>query len=666
MQLPQWMTLTKDTIRGTPRNENVGSDTIRLSVKDRSGLSASLLAVVRVINENESPFLKRVELPHRSIEDSMVIVKVIAGDADVGDSLRLSWQKRPAWLSVTAATHAIDSGEWRFALSGTPMSGDTGLNWFSFKILDRSETAVAVAESLYVVDRPNTRIVKKQAAFGAVRYLLGAGSAADSGLRFEVTLLSIADAHAIETTAGPSGNVEFFPLSDGQYLFSAVAVNGGGIADAHLLTDTLLISGATVHTFTGDSVAWNMIGVPARTIAADSVRGGGSLVTWDESGIERDIYGYYVPSKEIREVTAGRAYWRRSRDSKTVAIDRSKVVDSAAAITLSRSRYGWNQVASPFAYPVRWPKATSLWKWSGDDYELCNDLLEPWQGYWVMAESSEVVTLEPKPVFSDSGRMAKRAAAWYVGKNEWRYRLTLEGKNVVDRENAFGISRKASDGFDASDLFEPPRMNGAGYLFFPHPEWKKTATEFASDIRKAVEPVALFQVGIASWEGNDSAIVRIEGYDPRDGQFIFIKDAAGVREYNHEQGLALPPSGQTRYLTLFVTSDRSLARMLPVSFVCGNPYPNPCRSGTRIRYTLPYQWRKDGLLTADEYIVKIAVYDLAGRKLRDLVHRKQQVGAYTVLWDGKMNTGRMVGAGSYVLMLHAGDISAMKSIIVLR
>jgi hypothetical protein len=207
------------------------------------------------------------------------------------------------------------------------------------------------------------------------------------------------------------------------------------VHEAGCLTDTLVIAGATTHTFAGDSSQWNMVSVPARTYTADSVRGSGSLVTWDESGAERDIYGYYIPSREIREVTGGKAYWRKTCDTLTVSIGRASIVDTSTTIVLNRSKYGWNQVANPYPYPVRWSNGSSLWKWSGNDYELSSDVLEPWQGYWVMAESSEVVTLEPKPYFIDTGRMAKKASVYFAGKNDWRLRLSLEGEPDRRLEN---------------------------------------------------------------------------------------------------------------------------------------------------------------------------------------------------------------------------------------
>ncbi|MBN1128792.1 MAG: hypothetical protein JXA71_07390, partial [Chitinispirillaceae bacterium] len=255
---------------------------------------------------------------------------------------------------------------------------------------------------------------------------------------------------------------------------------------------------------------------------------------------------------------------------------------------------------------------------------------------------------------------------FFKDKQEWRLRVSLEGKNVRDRENLIGVSKTSSDGHDAADLYEPPRMQGAGHLFFPHPEWKKTSSEFACDIRKKMEPVTLFQVGIAPWQGNDTAYVRIEGHASPASMYLCFKDASGVHEYKGEKGIALPPAKETRYLTLFVTTDRARMTALPVTFACGNPYPNPCRNGNRVRYTLPYVWQSNGLLSAEEHTVKIMIYDLAGRKIRDLVHRKQAVGSYAIAWDGKMNTGRIVSTGSYLFVLQSGTFFAKRKITVLR
>jgi hypothetical protein len=176
----------------------------------------------------------------------------------------------------------------------------------------------------------------------------------------------------------------------------------------------------------------------------------------------------------------------------------------------------------------------------------------------------------------------------------------------------------------------------------------------------------MFQMGIAPWSGTDSAVVTIEGIEACVGLYVFYNDGSAMRQYDPAAGITVQASKKVRYITLFVTLDKELAAGLPVKFVCASPYPNPCRNVNRVQYTLPYQWRSDGMLSASEYEVKIAIYDLAGRKIRDLAHRKQQAGTYTIQWDTKMNTGRVVTAGAYIFRMQAGNLSAMKKITVFR
>ncbi len=68
--------------------------------------------------------------------------------------------------------------------------------------------------------------------------------------------------------------------------------------------------------------------------------------------------------------------------------------------------------------------------------------------------------------------------------------------------------------------------------------------------------------------------------------------------------------------------------------------PNPFNPETRVRYAL----RQPGP-------VRVAIYDLAGRLVRELVHAEQPVGQYQVLWNGRDGRGNAVASGVYVLRL---------------
>jgi flagellar hook assembly protein FlgD len=64
--------------------------------------------------------------------------------------------------------------------------------------------------------------------------------------------------------------------------------------------------------------------------------------------------------------------------------------------------------------------------------------------------------------------------------------------------------------------------------------------------------------------------------------------------------------------------------------------------------------------------VNLALYDAAGRTVRQLVYSSKNPGQYSALWDGKNNSGLYVSAGIYFLRLEAGELSGTKRIIIVK
>jgi hypothetical protein len=209
-------------------------------------------------------------------------------------------------------------------------------------------------------------------------------------------------------------------------------------------------------------------------------------------------------------------------------------------------------------------------------------------------------------------------------------------------------------------------MEGNGYIFLAHPEWNKGNGEFATDIRRNWNGLSMFQVGVVPWHGKQAAAIRLGGLEKLSSVYVFVKDSSGIRPFDAENGLVLAASAKTRYVTLFVTDDPNLARHLPLVFGMSNPYPNPCRLSAKLQYTLPYRWQSDGMLITKDYRVKVMVYDLNGRVVRTLVDRMQKPGMYNVVWDGKSNSGRLSGAGHYMVRIEAGDLRTTRQLVMVR
>jgi len=72
--------------------------------------------------------------------------------------------------------------------------------------------------------------------------------------------------------------------------------------------------------------------------------------------------------------------------------------------------------------------------------------------------------------------------------------------------------------------------------------------------------------------------------------------------------------------------------------------PNPFNSKTTISYALP-----------EVVHVRLAIYNLTGRRIRALIQDIQQPGRYEVIWDGRDEKGQAVGSGMYLYCLEAVD-----------
>lgn len=86
------------------------------------------------------------------------------------------------------------------------------------------------------------------------------------------------------------------------------------------------------------------------------------------------------------------------------------------------------------------------------------------------------------------------------------------------------------------------------------------------------------------------------------------------------------------------------AEASPPSIVSHVAYPNPFRSSTTISYAL----REAGP-------VRLALYDVSGRRLRALIDRSSRAGDHEVTWHGRDDAGRRVSPGVYFYRLSTSN-----------
>ena len=84
-------------------------------------------------------------------------------------------------------------------------------------------------------------------------------------------------------------------------------------------------------------------------------------------------------------------------------------------------------------------------------------------------------------------------------------------------------------------------------------------------------------------------------------------------------------------------------------------FPHPVRGHATLRYAL-----------GETGPVDLAIYDVAGRRLRTLVSEPRSAGAHAVSWDGADDRGRALSSGVYLYVLQATGIRTEGRITVVR
>jgi len=112
---------------------------------------------------------------------------------------------------------------------------------------------------------------------------------------------------------------------------------------------------------------------------------------------------------------------------------------------------------------------------------------------------------------------------------------------------------------------------------------------------------------------------------------------------------------QTEIESLRIEGPTGVAAGLALEYALAQNRPNPFGARTDIPYTVPRAGR-----------VRIAVYDVGGRKVADLVDRDEPAGARVVRWDGRDRGGERVAAGVYFYRMVAGEYRRVRKLVVLR
>jgi len=85
------------------------------------------------------------------------------------------------------------------------------------------------------------------------------------------------------------------------------------------------------------------------------------------------------------------------------------------------------------------------------------------------------------------------------------------------------------------------------------------------------------------------------------------------------------------------------------------PSPNPFNPATKIAFSLS----KAGP-------VSLVIYDIAGRRVKSLIHEERGVGNHEIMWYGKDKFGRSVASGPYFCRMETGEYTKVVKMLLVK
>ena len=107
--------------------------------------------------------------------------------------------------------------------------------------------------------------------------------------------------------------------------------------------------------------------------------------------------------------------------------------------------------------------------------------------------------------------------------------------------------------------------------------------------------------------------------------------------------------------TYHVSLDVDPEEMIPAITAIEQNYPNPFNPTTTIKYSLD----QDGP-------IEIAVYNLKGQKVRQLINANLTAGFHEVVWDGKDSYGKQASSGIYFYRMKTSQKTFVKKMMMLK
>jgi len=391
------------------------------------------------------------------------------------------------------------------------------------------------------------------------------------------------------------------------------------------------------------------------------------LLQWQS---QTDSTGYFEYPKITAGFTPGQAFWLVTRSGKTFDVENGWSINTTEPVQFTL-KPGWNQVANPFPFPVSIDSMEAELDtlqlpvyYNGREYVYEQQILQPWEGYFVYNEAprSIFVIVPPKPY--QGGLLLKQKSLFAINEeNEYLLQLSacMPETKWIDSQNYIGFREQATSGHDKFDLAEAPPIGD-----FLRLSILENGERFASNFKAINELGQQWEIQISLSEFIKKPIeiaLNETGTLPANFKLYILdkKYSCSLPIENQKCSFELTREAPVREIKIIIGTEAFAQQnseniaLNPIEYSLAQNYLNPFNSETIIRYQL-------GRRTP----VELSIFDLLGRTVRQLVNETQTTGSHVARWNGLSTTNDLVASGVYFCRIKAGDFVSTKKIILVR
>ena len=372
----------------------------------------------------------------------------------------------------------------------------------------------------------------------------------------------------------------------------------------------------------------------------------------------------------LTTIDPGRGYWFNSLDPpQTVGVSGSVTqVNQRNGFVLSLDA-GFTQIGNPLPFNVSWSdvlaqNATvagisgvgSLYTYDAPRVAFNKNaaILKAWEGGFVHSDAAIQLTI---PVTIKQARIGggdrNEIKTSAIDQPEWFVPITITQGITYNTAIGPGMHPDAEPGYDRFDDFTMPRFVSYLEMNSYHPDYH--TPKFSRDIVPTgthynwsyeVESNFDEQTAEMTWDnhslGDNAAQLLL--YDIAANMIVDMKKENSYRFGIHEKH---------SFKIFFGADEKSLS---PDINGLGRAFPNPFNQSV----TIPF------ISSAVGPDVVIAMYDMMGRKIRELANGRFEPGYHEAVWDGSDDQGGRVSEGVYIYRLSSSSAPAQMGRVVLK